>query len=266
MLRHTEQGCLYYEPTTYDAAFDAQSFASLTHLRWEGSPCTRGALINGSGRLIYFVVEHGIQRGYGYMEGAMVEGLWEGSQARGGGMDLANMRRDSRVLQYQSGCEVGSTYCPPTPPPSIQSNSTVRGSPSGTTAAPARSTVAGSATPNGAVAAQPRVISSPAAEANRCIQIIGQADYEAMGVQSNFRAVFRNTCPFQVDITWCVSGSDCNPGYSNLATIMAGSNRGITHTGPEPQGLTGHVEFAACRNGFAPNQASLSRQLLHACR
>ena len=68
----------------------------------------------------------------------------------------------------------------------------------------------------------------------------------------------------QVEITWCVSGSDCNPGYSNLATIPAGSTRGITLTGPEPQGLTGHVEFAACRNGFTPNQGPLSRQSLHA--
>jgi hypothetical protein len=131
--------------------------------------------------------------------------------------------------------------------------------------APAAASQPASVGPNG-VAAQPGAASNPAAEANQCIQIIGQADYAAMGVSSNFRAVFRNTCVFPVEIVWCVSGSDCNPGYSNLATILAGSTRGITHTGPEPQGLSAHVEFAACRNGFAPNQGVLSRQLLHACR
>lgn len=102
---------------------------------------------------------------------------------------------------------------------------------------------------------------NPANEAGSCIVAIDKYHFAAQGVISNMGAVFRNKCPYSVEVTWCVSGGDCNPGFSNLATVPANSDRGISYDAERP----GSITFAACRNGFTAAQSQLSRSMQHAC-
>jgi len=109
--------------------------------------------------------------------------------------------------------------------------------------------------------AQPSVAHNPANEASSCIAAIDANSFAAQGVSSSMGAVFRNRCPYPVEVTWCVNGSDCNPGYSNLATVPASSDRGISYDASQP----GSINFAACHDGFTRAQSELSRSMQHAC-
>jgi len=107
---------------------------------------------------------------------------------------------------------------------------------------------------------------NPAGEASDCIQPIAKPDFDRLGVSSNQGAVLRNTCAFPVEVVWCLRGGDCRPGYSNIATVPARADRGISYD-PVVESAAGDVlEWAACRNGFAQGQAELSRRLEHACK
>lgn len=107
------------------------------------------------------------------------------------------------------------------------------------------------------------VAHNPANDAHSCIVAIDKSGFAANGVRSVMGAVFRNKCAYPVDLVWCVSpGTDCNPGYSNLGTVAANSDRSISYDSSRP----GRINWAACRLGFTRNQGELSRRLQHACK
>lgn len=103
---------------------------------------------------------------------------------------------------------------------------------------------------------------NPANESYSCIAAIDKNGFAASGVRSVMGAVFRNKCAYSVEVTWCVVGSDCNPGYSNIATVLGNSDRGISYDA----GRAGQINWAACRLGFTRAQGDLSRVFQHACK
>ena len=107
----------------------------------------------------------------------------------------------------------------------------------------------------------PSVAHNPANEASSCLTAIDANTFEAQGVRSTQGAVFRNKCPYSVEVTWCVVGADCNPGFSNLMTVQGNSDRGISYDASRP----GSISFSACRNGFTRAQSQLSPSMQHAC-
>lgn len=107
---------------------------------------------------------------------------------------------------------------------------------------------------------------NPAADASDCIQPIAKADFERLGVSSNQGAVLRNTCAFPVEVIWCLRGGDCRPGYSNLGTVPARADRGISYDPIVDSPVGDVIEWAACRDGFIQGQGELSRRLEHACK
>ncbi len=116
----------------------------------------------------------------------------------------------------------------------------------------------GQSGPNGV---RESVANNPANEAYSCIIAIDKNGYAAHHVSSTMGAVFRNSCGYSVQVTWCVVGVDCNPGYSNVMTVLGNSDRAISYDPSRP----GHINWAACRNGFTKAQGELSRSLQHAC-
>lgn len=104
---------------------------------------------------------------------------------------------------------------------------------------------------------------NPAGEAGDCVTVIYQDSFEAQRVSSTQKAVFRNSCPRPIEVTWCTISSDCRPGYSNIFTVLARSDRGFSY---EPATPGSGVNYAACYNGFVAHQGELSKTLLHACK
>lgn len=105
-----------------------------------------------------------------------------------------------------------------------------------------------------------------AAEASDCIQPIAKKDFDRLGVSSTQGAGLRNTCAFPVEVIWCLRGGDCRPGYSNIATVLARADRGISYDPIVDSPAGDVIEWAACRNGFIQGQGDLSRRLEHACK
>ena len=103
---------------------------------------------------------------------------------------------------------------------------------------------------------------NPANEASSCITPIYKPSFAANRVSSIMGAVFRNSCGYSVEVTWCVTGADCNPGYSNVGTVMGNSDRGISFDASRP----GSINYAACRIGFTRAQGALSPTFQHACK
>ncbi|MEO7814047.1 MAG: hypothetical protein ABIR87_01230 [Sphingomicrobium sp.] len=104
---------------------------------------------------------------------------------------------------------------------------------------------------------------NPAGEATDCVRVIYKGDFDAQHVSTTQKAVFRNTCPRPVEVTWCTLNGDCKPGYTNLATVPARKDRGFSY---EPSVRGSKVAYAACYNGFISHQGELSKKLNHACK
>lgn len=91
----------------------------------------------------------------------------------------------------------------------------------------------------------------PENEASNCLQLMNDPDG---------RVRLQNTCPFPVEAQWCIEGNDCNPGYTNMASISPGASKTM-------QGGSGHlIHYAACknRNSFVRTH-ELSPMKRHAC-
>lgn len=93
---------------------------------------------------------------------------------------------------------------------------------------------------------------NPANEATRCVQI----------QDSRNGANFYNSCNFAVELTWCVDGVDCNPGYSNTWTLGAGRQWPIQGTSKQRR----QIYYAACKGANSFNHTSdLGRRKQHSC-
>lgn len=106
------------------------------------------------------------------------------------------------------------------------------------------------------------VAHNPANEARSCLVAIDKSGFAANRVSSVMGAVFRNSCAYSVEVTWCVEGGDCRPGYSNIMTVLGNSDRSISYDASRP----GRINWAACRLGFTTAQSTLSRTMQHACK
>lgn len=82
-LWRTDEGCLFYQAAGWTAAQAAEIRRTWFHsLTWEGSPCTPGKLINGTGALVEVqnlkVTAGKAGRGINRRAGTMVNGVWNG--------------------------------------------------------------------------------------------------------------------------------------------------------------------------------------------
>ena len=93
---------------------------------------------------------------------------------------------------------------------------------------------------------------NPAHDATRCVQI----------QDARNGANFYNSCNFAVELTWCVEGVDCNPGYSNTWTLGAGRQWPIQGTSKQRR----QIYYAACKGANSFNHTSdLGRHKQHSC-
>ena len=104
----TDQGCLYY----FQSARKNWYFS----IRWEGSPCTRGQLINGSGTLVQ--VENLMAttghpgRATNRWAGTMVNGLWDGMVTQSDEYP-GDLPKTYPPREFRMGCLVTATNCTP---------------------------------------------------------------------------------------------------------------------------------------------------------
>ena len=105
---------------------------------------------------------------------------------------------------------------------------------------------------------------NPENEATQCVELIPRNEFAAKGVKSTMGAMLRNTCPYAIDVTWCIVGGDCKPGYSNLWKI--GANKDWPISAPTDRHFD--AKWAACKseNGFQNSQSALSPEFRHACK
>ncbi len=125
----TDQGCLYYQSAAWSPA-ESEKFRRTWYfsVTWEGSPCTPGKLINGSGTLVEVqnlaAVSSEKGRGINRYQGTMVNGLWDGDMVHSD----AYPRRDPNTYpptHFTLGCYPGmagdkdNTCRPPVPLPAL---------------------------------------------------------------------------------------------------------------------------------------------------
>jgi hypothetical protein len=129
-LWKTDQGCYFYEAGNDTAADEARIrrtwYFSVT---WEGSPCSPGKLINGSGTMVYVANLKATTgrpgRAVNCFLGTMVNGLWNGSIVQSD--DYPGMEPHTYPPQFPvMGCNPKNRFrdpqdiCrPPVPPPAL---------------------------------------------------------------------------------------------------------------------------------------------------
>lgn len=157
----------------------------------------------------------------------------------------------------------------PAPPPAEREDARAGANPVGTPSpSPSESNAAKAAEERRLLEA--KALHNTQNDATRCVYGIARKDFSSEGVSSSANAVLRNSCPFPVTVTWCIAGFDCNPGFSNVATLpgrgSAGSDRPINWN-PPPGGVLGSkLSLAACAEGFTTEQSRLGAARQHACR
>ena len=114
------------------------------------------------------------------------------------------------------------------------------------------------------VVTETRPVNHPENDATACVELIPRNEFDAKGVKSTMGAMLRNNCSYAIDVTWCIVGSDCNPGYSNLWKIAANNDWPIS----APTDRHFDAKWAACRDdtSFQSGQAARSKELRYACK
>lgn len=266
-LWRTDQGCLYYNPAAWTAA-KAATYRKTWYfsIRWEGSPCEPGKLINGAGTLVQVsnlkVTSGSPGKGINRYAGTMVNGLWNGLVVHSD--EYPQGSSTYRPFKRTMGCSDDLGPCtPPRPTPHLsddQKNSGVAAQ-GAETQAPFSSGPGGSSVPPLRATATLEA-HNPANEASDCLDLITKNNYERMGVSSTQGAAFRNRCPFPVEARWCI-GSRCATGYDNLATMPAKNDRGISYDA-QPDVII-QTKWAGCRQGFA-YRPDFAGTLNYACK
>lgn len=93
---------------------------------------------------------------------------------------------------------------------------------------------------------------NPLHDASNCIQFSGPDQMKARGLRGVLPSRIDNTCSFPIEVRWCVEGGngrrgDCNPGYSNSATLAPPGGRGTSSYGVDA--VNQNVRMAACKKG-----------------
>ncbi len=275
----TAQGCTAYWP--YVPSYETKAaMLNKNSFSWDGSGCENGKLIDGEGTLTVKT-----DAGNGYIgtiphRGRMVSGVLDGT------IEILNKPMSCKTSvaayeacpwkvhhseQFQMGCEEGDRWCTPRKRLIVSSSGRMPSAASqpasaATVAARNRATDLAANKGTAVPPLRPTITQAahnPAGEATDCVRVIYADDFDVEHVSTTQKAVFRNTCPHPVEVTWCTLTGDCRPGYTNLFTVPARKDRGFSY---EPSVRGSKVAYAACFNGFVPHQGELSKKLNHACK
>lgn len=114
---------------------------------------------------------------------------------------------------------------------------------------------------------------NPLHDASNCIKLYGPAERKALKRPGVLPSEIENTCPFPIEVRWCIESTakrrgDCNPGYSNAISLGVRGGSGTSTYGVDAVNQT--VHFAACKKGerwgFQPLKVDPRKPFHYACK